>query len=487
MPKQARFVVLASAWSHQAGLIVLHSEPLYRAGCLLVLEIKPTMLIQRRLLAAVLFVALVCAWPSRAAAGLSIESAPKPVASRQAPRGGGETTWERPGVLFLESWRVDDKVLWEEVLIPAFQRKNPGVQLKFVPTAPTEYDASLQQRLSAGTAGDLITCRPFDASLNLYKKGLLERLDGQGRALLDDFPASAKLAWQTDDGRETYCMPVASVIHGFFYNKKIFAELNLQPPATEAEFFQLLDSVKAHGKYTPLALGLADQWETHQVIFNGVGPAYWRGEQGRKGLIAGKNKLTDAEFLKVWDVMARLPPYLSKAAAQQTNADSQSLFGLGRAAVYPAGSWDIGPIRAHSLDFGAFPPPVPKAGAACHISDHSDIGIGINPRSKNKEEAYKFLTWVGSQEFADLYTNKVTGFFSLSNHLLPVLDPVAKQMMDWRKTCASTIRLNAQILNRANPRLEADFWAVHGHVLTGKLSPIQAASKMQDSLTKVGK
>ncbi|MBT9493168.1 MAG: hypothetical protein IV107_12685 [Paucibacter sp.] len=30
-------------------------------------------------------------------------SAPRPVASRQAPRGGAETTWERPGVLFLES------------------------------------------------------------------------------------------------------------------------------------------------------------------------------------------------------------------------------------------------------------------------------------------------------------------------------------------------------------------------------------------------
>ncbi|MBT9491765.1 MAG: carbohydrate ABC transporter substrate-binding protein [Paucibacter sp.] len=389
--------------------------------------------------------------------------------------------------LSIESWRVDDKMLWEEVLIPAFQRKHPSIAVKFTPSAPTEYDAGLQQRLSAGTAGDLITCRPFDAALSLYKKGLLERLDAQGRTQLDEFPASAKLAWQTDDGRETYCMPIASVIHGFFYNKKIFAELNLQPPSTEAEFLKLLDAVKLQGKYTPLALGLADQWETHQVIFNGMGPAYWQGEAGRKGLIAGKKKLTDAEFVKVWSLMSSLQPYLSKGAATQTNADSQSLFGLGRAAVYPAGSWDIGPIRAQSLDFGAFPPPVPKAGAACHISDHSDLGIGINPKSKNKEDAYKLLTWMASQEFADLYTNKVTGFFSLSNHLVPVLDPVAKQMMDWRKACASTIRLNAQILNRGRPTLEAEFWAVHALVLAGRLSPAAAASKLQASLTTLPK
>jgi raffinose/stachyose/melibiose transport system substrate-binding protein len=386
--------------------------------------------------------------------------------------------------LTIESWRVDDKLLWEELLIPAFQRKHPGTTVKFVPTAPTEYDAGVQQRLSAGTAGDLITCRPFDASLNLYKKGLLERLDGPGRAQLDDFAASARLAWQTDDGRESYCLPIASVIHGFFYSKKIFSELNLQPPSTEAEFLKLLDTVKTQGKYTPLALGLADQWETHQVIFNGLGPAYWQGEAGRKGLIAGKKKLTDPEFEAVWALMAKLQPYLSKGAASQTHADSLSLFGQGRAAVYPAGSWDIGQVRAQGLDFGAFPPPVPKAGAACHISDHSDIGIGINPRSKNKEEAYKLLTWMASQEFADLYTNKVTGFFSLSNHLVPVLDPVAKQMMDWRKSCASTIRLNAQILNRGRPTLEADFWAVHSLVLAGKLSPTAAAARMQAGISQ---
>ncbi|WP_203563874.1 hypothetical protein [Deefgea sp. CFH1-16] len=29
------------------------------------------------------------------------------------------------GTVNIESWRVDDKALWEEVLIPAFQKKEP--------------------------------------------------------------------------------------------------------------------------------------------------------------------------------------------------------------------------------------------------------------------------------------------------------------------------------------------------------------------------
>lgn len=389
------------------------------------------------------------------------------------------------GTLTIESWRVDDLALWENVLIPAFQKKNPGITVKFSPTAPTEYDSTLTARLAGGTAGDLVACRPFDVSLSLYNKGHLEKLDG--KAGMESFPASAKVAWQTDDGKDTFCMPIASVIHGFLYNQKIFKELNLQPPKTEAEFFKLLDTVKAGGKYTPLVLGTADQWEAHQVVFTGIGPNYWKGETGRKALIAGKAKFTDPQFVAAWDYEAKLGKYLAKGASAQSYGDSQNMFALGQGAVYAAGSWDIAYFNTNAsakLELGAFPPPVPKAGDACYISDHNDIGMGVNKKSKNKEDAYKFLAWLGSQEFADIYTNKVTGFFSLSNHLISVKDPIAKQMLDWRKSCASTIRVNSQILNRGTPPMENEMWNVNAQVLNGKLAPKDAAAKIQAGFAK---
>src|SRR5690606_25362001 len=153
----------------------------------------------------------------------------------------------------------------------------------------------------------------------------------------------------------------------------------------------------------------------------------------------------------------RMKPYLPAGAAKQTYAASQARFASGGAAIYPAGSWDIAHFsRTPGLSLGVFPPPVPREGAACHISDHMDLGLGVNRNSKNKEDAYKFMAWVGSQEFADLYTNRLTGFFTLSHHLVAVRDPVAKQMAEWRKRCASTIRVNAQVLNRGKPSMEAD-------------------------------
>jgi raffinose/stachyose/melibiose transport system substrate-binding protein len=386
------------------------------------------------------------------------------------------------GTLVIESWRVDDKTLWEKVLLPAFEKNHPGIEVKFAPTAPTEYDSSLAARLAGGTAGDLIACRPFDVSLSLYKKGHLERLDGKPG--MQNFAPTATVAWQTDDAKETFCMPVASVIHGFLYNKKIFKKLNLQPPKTVDEFFGVLDALK-QGGITPLALGTADQWESSQMVYTNIGPNFWRGEEGRKALIAGKAKLTDAPFVEALQFEQKMGTYLSKGASAQTYGDSQNQFALGRAAIYPTGSWDISYFgQTPGLELGAFPPPVRKAGDPCFISDHMDIGIGINKKSKNKDDAYKFLAWVGSQEFADIYTNRVTGFFSLSNHLISVRDPVAKQMAEWRGSCASTIRFNAQVLNRGRPSMESELWNINAQVLNGKLAPKDAAAKLQNGFAK---
>src|SRR5215207_4037841 len=75
------------------------------------------------------------------------------------------------GEITIESWRNDDATIWNEKIIPAFTAKHPDIKVTFSPSPPTEYNASLNARLEGGTAGDIITCRPFDASLDLYNKG----------------------------------------------------------------------------------------------------------------------------------------------------------------------------------------------------------------------------------------------------------------------------------------------------------------------------
>lgn len=391
------------------------------------------------------------------------------------------TTAADPVQLTIESWRNDDLAIWQDTIIPAFQAAHPEIQLTFTPTAPADYNGVLDTKLQSGTAGDLITCRPFDASLALFTRGNLASLnDLPGLANFGDV---AKSAWITDDGSDVFCVPMASVIHGFIYNKDAFAQLGITTlPTTRAEFYALLDQVKTDGTYTPLAMGTKDLWESATMGFQNIGPNYWKGEEGRKALIAGTAKFTDQPYVDTLTELAGWKAYLPENVEGISYPDAQQYFATGQAAVYPAGSWDIAYFEGQGMNIGFFGPPVGAAGDTCYISDHTDIALGLNAASTHAAEARTFLDWVASTEFATLYSNALPGFYSLSNEPVTITDPVAQEAVDLRKTCQSTIRNSYQILSRGTPNLENELWAVSAAVINGTLTPADGAKRLQDGL-----
>jgi raffinose/stachyose/melibiose transport system substrate-binding protein len=383
--------------------------------------------------------------------------------------------------LTIESWRNDDLTIWEDVILPVFEAQYPNIDVVFAPTAPTEYNAALNAKLEGGTAGDLITCRPFDVSLGLFQNGYLASLnDLEGMAQFGDV---AKSAWITDDGSDVFCVPMASVIHGFLYNADIFAELGLTEPTTESEFYAVLDAVVANGNYTPLVMGTADQWESATMGYQNIGPNYWMGEEGRLGLIDGTAKYNEGGFLAAFEALARWTPYLGDGYQAQSYPDSQTAFSLGLGAIYPAGSWDISVFNANGdFELGAFRPPVPDGQEECFISDHTDIAMGMNAASAHSEEAMLFLEWMSTAEFATIYSNALPGFFSLSNHAIELEDPVAAEFVGWRQECGSTIRSGYQILSRGEPNNETQLWEASAAVLNGAMTPQEAADMVQSGL-----
>jgi ABC-type sugar transport system permease subunit len=289
----------------------------------------------------------------------------------------------------------------------------------------------------------------------LFQKGYLADLTNLPG--MENFGDVAKSAWITDDGKSVFCVPMASVIHGFIYNKDIFNELGLTEPKTEAEFYAVLDKIKADGRYAPLVMGTKDQWESATMGYQNIGPNYWKGEEGRLGLIAGTAKYNEGGFLQAFEALAKWTPYLPDGYQAVSYPDAQNLFILGKGAIYPAGSWDISVFKSQvDFEIGAFKPPLPEGADKCYISDHTDIAIGMNAATKNPDAAKTFLSWVASAEFANLYSNALPGFFSLSNAAVTLEDPIAQTFLDWRKECSSTIRSAYQILSRGEPNNEND-------------------------------
>ena len=398
-----------------------------------------------------------------------------PVASR--------TQAQEKVTLVIESWRNDDLVLWEGVIIPAFNAHYPDIEVIFAPAAPAEYNAALNAKLEGGTAGDLITCRPFDLSLDLFNKGYLLSLNDLPG--MEHFGDVARSAWITDDGSDVFCVPMASVIHGFMYNVDIFEELELEVPVTEAEFFDLLQKIKDESDYAPLAMGTHDLWEAATMGYQNIGPTYWKGEEGRLGLINGTIGYNEDGFLEAFKVLARWAPYLPEGYQALTYSDAQNLFTvLEEAAIYPTGSWEIGVFGLMNPDLNmyAFKPPVVNEGDTCYISDHVDIAMGVNAASPNREAALTFLEWMTTQEFAQIYSNALPGFFTLSDHQITLDNPVAQEFISWREECESTIRSSYQILSRGEPNNENDLWLYTAAVLNGTLTPEEAANKVQEGL-----
>lgn len=358
--------------------------------------------------------------------------------------------------LVLGSWRTEDIPQWD-IILDAFHEAYPNIRVSFEPTRTSEYDAALRASLESGTGPDLMTCRPFDQSLALFEQGFLADVtDLNG---MEHFNNVARSGWITDDGESVYCVPMASVIHGFIYNKDMFEENGWEEPTTMDEFLALLAEIQA-ADITPLAIGSLEGWTLGTMLWESMGPNYWNGEEGRLALVAGEASMTDPEFIASLEAVDALQPYLPEGHPSIAYTDTQQLFPLGGAAIFPAGSWEI-PIFEESAFFemGAFRPPVPSADSeTCYIGDHIDIAIGMNAATEHPEEAQIFLEWLTTQQFAQLYSDLQPGFFSLSDHEVTLDNPLGQEFLSWRSECEGSIRVLYQYLSRGELSATQEAW-----------------------------
>jgi len=383
--------------------------------------------------------------------------------------------------LTMGSWRTEDIEQWANIL-EVFHAAHPEIHVNFEPTLNTEYDAQLTNQLAGGVGPDLITCRPFDRALLNYQAGGMANIsDLPG---LENFSDVALGAWSTDDGAETYCVPMASVIHGFIYNKTLFDELGLEAPTTESEFFAVLDALLEAGE-TPLGISTKDQWTTATMGFNNLWPNFCNGEETRQAILAGEAKFTDECFIDVLESLAAWAPYLPAGHESIGYADAQQTFPLGLTAIYPSGSWEI-PLFNDLADFemGAFKPYLPddKDPSECSISDHVDIAIGMNANTEHPEEARIFLEWLTTADFAQVFSDNQPGFFSLSTHPVELSDPLAAEFVSWREDCTETIRMFDQFLSRGEPGGNQLMNENINVMIQGGVTPQEAADNIQAGL-----
>jgi raffinose/stachyose/melibiose transport system substrate-binding protein len=387
--------------------------------------------------------------------------------------------------VIVSSWRYQDVELWQKNVIPPFEAAFPSIQMLFEPVPNTYYEAELESSLQGGTAADIFNANAFDTSLSLYNSKYVKPLNGLP-GLDDEFSHISKgglAGWSTPDGKVIFGMPVASVMHGVFYNKDIFTQLNLQVPKTMDDFMAILAAVKKDGRYIPLANGTADSWADGILVYDNMTPAYRGGEAGRKALVNGTAKFTDPGYVAGFTWMTQLVPYLPPNYQSVGYTDGEQLFISGKAAMRLVGSWEVASIEpAAKFQIGAFPPPPLKAGDKCIVDNLVDTGFMINAATTHPDQAEQIIQWFGSKDFAQIYTNAVPGFYPLSDYPITINDPLAAEVFKWAAECDNTTHINAAFLDAQKPDLGDMLFTASQNVMNLTQTPQQAAATIQKGL-----
>lgn len=374
-----------------------------------------------------LLLAVVLVMVSSACAGTTT-----PPAQSEAQTPGKSDTAPPPSApadqaveLTMGSWRTDD-VAQMNALLAEYKKIAPNVTIVFQPTNPPDYNATLRLQLDSGTGPDLMYARSYATGQELFNAGYFADCSNIP-GLMDNFSASNLAPWQMPDGK-MFAVPFAAVSHAVYYNKDIFAAEGLSVPTTWDEFIKVCTALKDKG-ITPLANGVADEWDILECFFLGMLPNYIGGASQRVQYESGAKKVNDENFVNAYTDMAQVAPYLPSGFEAVTYNDSQVLFNTGAAAMFMDGSWTTGVYADAPFNWGLFAIPARNA-ADTIICFHPDMAIAMNANTKHPEEAAAFLAWLCTQEGVTTASKSLPlGFFPMIDFPIQLDDVHANEFL----------------------------------------------------------
>ncbi|MDR0375365.1 MAG: extracellular solute-binding protein [Treponema sp.] len=373
--------------------------------------------------------------------------------------------------LVMGSWRADD-VAQMNALLAEYKKLKPNVTIQFQPTNPPDYNATLRLQLEGGAGPDLMYARSYAPGRELFNAGYFaDCSDIPG--VTQNFSAANLAPWQMEDGK-VFAVPFAAVSHAVYYNKTIFQKEGLSIPQTWEDFLSLCQTLADKG-YTPLANGIAEEWDILEVFYLGMLPNFIGGGEERASYESGEKKLNDTNFVASFQAMADAAKYLPKGFEAVTYNDSQALFNTQQAVMFMDGSWTAGVYADAPFEWGLFAMPAPQ-GRATLITFHPDMAITYNKATKYPKECQEFLAWLASPAGAEIASKALpVGFFPMINASITLDDPHANEFLALNNGKDTDARFVwPKFLDLYAPMNQAVIQA-----LRGQQSPQQAADDME--------
>ncbi len=354
---------------------------------------------------------------------------------------------------------------------------------------------SVKSNILTGNAPDIIDNDASELAAALLSGGeiLLEPLDdildkpayGENAPLKDSINGAYTL--YTQDGNN-YVVPFIYITSGFFYDKTLFSELDIQVPKTWDEFLKVCESLQASGLPPLAADGNISFYNCYYY------QALCQRLMGSGAFLAAALDETgaawdDPGFLKAAQMVAELSAsgknYFQDGYAGTAYPAAQSDWAMGGAGMVYCGSWI--PLETMSMveddfAFGFFPfPTLPEGKGAITDIEAQLMSFCVPVDAKNKEAAKDFIAFCSAKTAADRLVELSDNMSARTDAIYP------EALMDVKPTVDSATAYHKNFdgaMSAAPEWWSTVFYPADDALFFGDISPEQFIQQMKEESIK---
>lgn len=277
-------------------------------------------------------------------------------------------------------------------IIEEFERDNAGIKVDWVMTPNKEYPDKLKVSLAGGEDIDVFaiaSAQELAGIIDMDQAMVLDELILKNK--FDVVPYGATIEQVKLNGK-IYGLPSTKVAFILYYNKTLFKKLNVPEPKQDMTW----------NEYVELSKKLTRGEGADKIWGSFMHP--WEHLWCMPALQKGKTVLDDnlTEFKKAMELRYQMQMIdkseMSWAESVSTKAHHRDIFAKGNTGMIIAGPWMVGILENFkkegkiNFEYDIAPPPHPEGVPAG--TTHGGVGtIVINPRTKNVDEAWKFISY----------------------------------------------------------------------------------------------
>lgn len=327
-----------------------------------------------------------------------------------------------PCTLSFLAWYPQEKY---QPILDAFEKEYPDIKIEFQYAAPVaDYLEKMQVLTSTGEMPDLFYISAENKT-EMMENGYCEDItDLEAVSKLVD----ANRSCYEMDGK-VYGFSPTTWVGGYFYNKDLFAQYNLEVPETWDEFVNVCKTLQDNGVRSIIERG---EWFWDSFLGPFMNDYLPDDPNYHAEVISGEKTFADGwgPYIEKWYTDLIEPGYLDEDLVSVSSQEFFSEFATGNAALLAGHAGHLLEVQKLNPEFeiGYFPMPGTESGIK-NVYGAVDCAVAVNAESEYKEQAETFINFLAREDIVQLYQDMngyVIGMDGVESDVDPILKDVSQ-------------------------------------------------------------